>query len=73
MAVTKTITDIKLRIQTSVSEGDTVKTKSYTFSHVAEGATGDQLYAAGTAIASLLAHPAQSVSRIEEAVLEEEV
>lgn len=54
MAAEATVTDVKLQLKFNVTGGSGSTTRTSTFSALKLGATDDQLFAAGNAIASLV-------------------
>lgn len=72
MAVTTAKTKLTLRIKTIIPDEKDGKIKTTSFSDIAEGASNEQIYLAGTALGSLQAYPIESISRLEEAVLTDE-
>ena len=54
MAAEATVTDVKLQLRFNVTGGSGSTTRTSTFSALKLGATDDQLFAAGNAIASLV-------------------
>lgn len=54
MATEATVTDVKLQLKFNVTGSGSQTTRTSTFSALKLGATDDQLFAAGNAIASLV-------------------
>ena len=70
--VTKNPTSLKLRFDCGIDDttGKT-KTKSKTYSNIKHGASNDDIYAVGDAIASLQKHDLLEIARIDNSTLSE--
>lgn len=73
MAVEATVTDLKLQLRFSVAGGGASgsTTRTSTFSAIKLGATDDQLFAAGNAIASLVQDDLDGLNKLVYSTLTE--